>query len=133
VKKRVPGFPAQVESLELFDYLRGVVEIRLDRGPRAPQAFGDLRDRQPLGLTEVTRQRDSPAPLEHAVIRAGRSADRHSLEVLLGFGAFPPSTTGPWLAGCRSCAGGSTGSSRVFEQPSSTAAALAVSPAGAPA
>jgi hypothetical protein len=34
----------------------------------------------------VTRQRDCSSPLEHSLIRAGRSVGRHAIEVLLGLG-----------------------------------------------
>ena len=39
-----------------------VIEIGLDRRRRSSQTCGDLRDRGPFGLTEVTCQRDRPGP-----------------------------------------------------------------------
>jgi len=55
----------------------GVVEVGLDRGRRAAQTSGDLRDRKPLGLAKVARQSNRPAAFVHTVISWRRSIGGH--------------------------------------------------------
>jgi len=47
--------------------MRWVVQVRLDRGLRAPQATGDLRDRQTLLIAIVARECGRPTTLINTI------------------------------------------------------------------
>ena len=55
-----------------------VVEVSLDRRGRTAETHSDLGDRQALRAAEVTRQRHSAPPLEHAVVCGRRSIGDHA-------------------------------------------------------
>jgi hypothetical protein len=58
-----PAYP-DVARLDNLRFLaRGVVQIRLNRGLRAAQATGDLRDWQTLVIAIVARERNCPTTL----------------------------------------------------------------------
>src|SRR5437588_11097488 len=67
----------------------GVVEVRLDRGPRPAETFGDLRDRQTLLVPVVPGQSDGTPALEHTVHFGFRSDTDDRNRAAWGFPGRP--------------------------------------------
>jgi hypothetical protein len=59
---------------------RRVVEVRLDRGPRAAEPAGDLGDGQPFGLAVVVRERNRAAPLNDSIGHLRGGVRPHALD-----------------------------------------------------